>query len=40
MGVIDKMLGSFKVYQEAKIAESGNVEGMISAEGTCQRFER
>ena len=40
LAVIDKTLGSFKVYREGRIADSGNVEGIISAEGSCQRFER
>jgi hypothetical protein len=40
LAVIDKTLGSFKVYREGRIADSGNVEGLISAEGSCQRFER
>ena len=40
IGVIDKTLGSFKVYREGRIADSGGVEGSISAEGSCQRFER
>jgi hypothetical protein len=40
MGVIDKTLGSFKVYREGRIADSGGVEGLVSAEGSCQRFER
>jgi hypothetical protein len=39
-GVIDKQLGSFKVYDEAHIADYGGVEGLISAQGSCQRFER
>jgi hypothetical protein len=39
IAVIDKGLGSFKLYHEGRIAGSG-VEGMISAEGSCQQFER
>jgi len=40
IGVIDKTLGSFKLYREGRIADYGGVEGSISAEGSCQRFER
>jgi hypothetical protein len=36
--VIDKVLGSWKVYVEAEISADGNVEGLISSEGSCQMF--
>jgi hypothetical protein len=40
IAVIDKILGSFKVYQNAQMPDYGGIEGLISAEGSCQRFER
>jgi hypothetical protein len=39
-GVIDKQLGSFKVYDEAHIDDYDGVEGLISAQGSCQLFKR
>lgn len=38
LAVIDKVLGSFKVYVDPEIVAGGNVEGLISAEGSCLMF--